>query len=139
MLFISIQRIKRMQFLRIYFSTEFSRCNQNKLLFLKVCVYSYSIYTYIHVIKGVCIFFICVWIYSTPPPSDEEQLQNLFRNILRYVFNIAADYTTVYKCMYKNLDDQSLAADLSPDLPLTAQWSKKWLVTSKTNHSLNLM
>lgn len=37
--------------------------------------------------------------------------------------------TTVYGCTAKTLDDQSLAADLSSDLDLTAQWGKNLLVT----------
>lgn len=34
--------------------------------------------------------------------------------------NIYADNTKVYKRTFKNLDDQGLTADLSPDLALTA-------------------
>lgn len=43
--------------------------------------------------------------------------------------DIYANDTMIYGCISKIVDDQSLTADLSSDLALTAQWEKNWLVT----------
>lgn len=36
-----------------------------------------------------------------------------------------ADDTMVYRCISKNIDDQSLTSDLPSDLVLTTQWRKR--------------
>lgn len=46
------------------------------------------------------------------------------KDILRSLVNIHKNDTTMYRCTYKNLHDNSLAADLSYDLVSRAQWLK---------------
>lgn len=59
---------------------------------------------------------------------------NLHRNILRSLVNTYANDTTVCGCTSKNTDDQSLAADLSSNLALTALMKLVTFNTSKTKY-----
>lgn len=48
-------------------------------------------------------------------------INNLFWNIIKLLENSYAADTTAFRSIFKNLDEQSLATDLSYDLAQTAQ------------------
>lgn len=57
----------------------------------------------------------------------------IYMNILKYVVNIYADDTRVYRCIARYLPEQCLAADHSPDLTFTDVWGKYRSMPLKQN------
>lgn len=96
---------------------------------------SITSFTYLYLLTRLNVFFwsmTSIWNFFFTKEKKTNFLlyiNDLPKNTSRSLINIYANYTTVYRCTSKYLDDQCQVADLSSLLTFTDQWGKDRLIS----------